>query len=130
MFFFKITYVDKPFHWLLIITFFQVYSGSKNCALVPLSLNKKVLHALKPIQLSIYCFFIGLKMNFIKPQIISTHLSQSDNLYFHFFYQLSNWVLISWGFHEIIFQTDTKNFNFLSWKPKKFYSWKKKLASI
>ena len=28
-------------------------------------------------------------------------------------------------FHEILFQTDAENFSFLSYKTKKFYSWKK-----
>ena len=38
-------------------------------------------------------------------------------------------VWLSWNFvrfHEILFQTDAQSFSFLTWKIKKFYSWKKK----
>ena len=37
-------------------------------------------------------------------------------------------VWLSWNFvrfHEIQFQTEPESFSFLSWKTKKFYSWKK-----
>jgi hypothetical protein len=36
-------------------------------------------------------------------------------------------VRLSWNFvrfHEILFQTDAEDFSFLSWKRKRFYSWK------
>ena len=35
-------------------------------------------------------FSICLKINFVKPHKISTHLAHSDNLYFHILYQLSD----------------------------------------
>ena len=59
-----------------------------------------------------------MKLNFVKPHKISTCLADSDNCYFHFF-------LIKLRFHEILFQTDSESFSLLSWKTKKFYSWKK-----
>ena len=51
--------------------------------------------------------------------------SQFRQLLFSFFL----WVVwLSWNFvrfHEILFQTDSESFSLLSWKTKKFYSWKK-----
>ena len=40
---------------------------------------------------------------------------------------------MSWNLvrsHEIQFQTDSESFSFLSWKTKKFYSWKKNSAAV
>ena len=66
----------------------------------------------------------------VKPHKIST---QSDNW-------LKKWKLeivwigwMSWNFvrcHKIQFQTDSESFSFLSWKTKKFFSWKKYCLSL
>ena len=69
-----------------------------------------------------------MKLNLLKPHKISTHFAYSDNCYYHFFY----FFWLSWyfvRFQEILFQTDSESFSFLSWKPKKFYCWKKKFLS-
>ena len=49
-------------------------------------------------------FSICLKNNFVKPHNISTHSAHSDNFYFHFFYPLSDWVEILWGFTKFFFK--------------------------
>ena len=66
---------------------------------------------------------ICLKKNSVKPHKISTHSAHSDNLYFYFFYLLSDWVEILWDCTNYLFQTDAESFGFLI--EKKFYSWKK-----
>ena len=40
----------------------------------------------------------------MKPHKISTHSAYSDNCYFHFFYWLSNWIEILWGFTRFFFK--------------------------
>ena len=40
----------------------------------------------------------------MKPHKISTHSAHSDNCYFHFFYQFSDWVEILWGFMKCFFK--------------------------
>ena len=52
---------------------------------------------------------------------ISTHLAYSGNFYFHFFYRLSHWVKILWGFTRFFFKQMGESFSFLSWKTKTFY---------
>ena len=49
-------------------------------------------------------FSICLKLNFVKPHKISTHSTYSDNCYFHFSYQLSDWVEILWGFTKFFYK--------------------------
>ena len=77
--------------------------------------------------IKLFCFSsIYLKKNFVKPHKISTHLAYSDDCYFHLFLSV---VWLSWNFarfHKIQFQTEPESFSFLSWKTKKFYSWKNK----
>ena len=74
---------------------------------------------------------LDLDLNGKRPGVISdTTISchYSDNCYYHFFY----FFWLSWyfvRFQEILFQTDSESFSFLSWKPKKFYCWKKKFLS-
>ena len=62
-------------------------------------------------------FSICLKMNFVKPQKISTHSAHSEIV----ISILSIGCLIV-RLHEILFQTDAENFSFLSYKTKKFCS--------
>ena len=49
--------------------------------------------------------YVGLswKKNFAKPYKILTHSAYSDNFYFQFFYWLSEWVEILWGFMKFVF---------------------------
>ena len=66
--------------------------------------------------------------NFVKPHKISTHSAHSDNYYFHFFYQLSNWVEIFWSFTKFFFEQMLKVSAFYlekqkSFIPKKIFFW-------
>ena len=72
-------------------------------------------------------FSICLKLNSAKPQKISTHSALWDNFYFHFFYQLSDWLEILWGFTKFYFKPILKVSAFLSWKTKKSFIPKKNI---
>ena len=51
---------------------------------------------------------------------ISTHSAYSDNCYFHFFYGLSDWVEILWGFTKFVFKQILKVLAFYLEKQKSF----------
>ena len=53
------------------------------------------------IQLDIHSGFFRLLVTMKK---ISTHLAHSDKCYFHFFYSLSDWAEILWGFTKFFFK--------------------------
>ena len=61
-----------------------------------------------------------MKRNFAKPYKISTHSAYSDNCYFHFFYRLSDWVQILWGFMKFFFKQTLKISAFYLEKQKSF----------
>ena len=58
----------------------------------------------------------------VKPHKISTHSAHSDSFHFHFFYPLSDWVEILWGFTKFFFKQMLKISAFYLEKQKKFYS--------
>ena len=43
-----------------------------------------------------------MKLNFVKPHKIITYSAYSDNCYFHFFYQLSDWGFTKFFFRQIL----------------------------
>ena len=62
----------------------------------------------------------------MKPHKISTHSAYSDNCYFPFFYRLSVWVEILWGFTKFYFKQMLKVSAFYlkkqnSFIPKKYF---------
>ena len=63
---------------------------------------------------------VCLKKNFVKPHKISTHSAHSENFYFHFFYPLSDWVEILWGFMKFFFKQMLKISAFYLEKQKSF----------
>ena len=63
--------------------------------------------------------WICLKLNFVKPHKISTHSGHSDNCYFQFFYRLSDWIEMLWGFTKFFFEQMLKVSVFYLGKQKK-----------
>ena len=61
----------------------------------------------------------------MKPHKISTHSAHSNNFYFHFFYPLSDWVEILWGFTKLFFKQMLKISAFYLEKQKSFIPPKK-----
>ena len=62
----------------------------------------------------------------MKPHKISSYSVHSEFFYFHFFYPLSNWVEILWGFTKFFFKQILKVSAFYLEKQKSFIPKKKK----
>ena len=114
--------LDQNLHWKL---------GQQAPSFGTILAYLETTHGLKYYFLSCFSrlkaetFSICWKKNFGKPHKISTHSAHSDNCYFHFFYRLSDWVEILWGFTKFFFKQKLKIsvFCLIKWKsftPKKY----------
>ena len=63
-----------------------------------------------------------MKKKIVKPHKISTHSAHLNNCYFYFFYWVSDWVEIFWGFTKFCFKQMLKISPFYLVKQKSFNS--------
>ena len=102
-------FVKKQFYWLFCLFWSQLKNTDKNEANTKASSNVEISRVLLLHQLR-------------KPHKISTHSAYSENVYFQFFYWLSDWVEILWGFTKFFLKQMLKisAFCYLE-KQKRFY---------